>query len=63
VLGRPKGSHGSSRLDGKESEIKMLLGKKVSKASIAKIMDVSRSVCCILSVRENCTDIRGFYGW
>jgi DNA invertase Pin-like site-specific DNA recombinase len=43
VLGRPKGSHGSSRLDGKETEIKMLLGKKVSKASIAKIMDVSRS--------------------
>lgn len=43
VLGRPKGSHGSSRLDGKETEIKMLLDKKVSKASIAKIMDVSRS--------------------
>ncbi len=41
--GRPKGSRGQSRLDGKEAEISMLLGKKVSKASIAKIMDVSRS--------------------
>ena len=43
VLGRPKGSHGISRLDGKEDEIQMLLAKKVSKASIAKILDVSRS--------------------
>ena len=43
VLGRPKGSHGNSRLDGKENEIQMLLGKKVSKTSIAKILDVSRS--------------------
>ena len=41
--GRPKGSHGQSRLDGKEPEINILLGKQVSKASIAKIMDVSRS--------------------
>ena len=43
VLGRPKGSHGNSRLDGKENEIQMLLCKKVSKTSIAKILDVSRS--------------------
>ena|SRR5438477_1541464 len=43
ILGRPKGSRGPSRLDGKEGEIQILLGKKVSKASIAKIMDVSRS--------------------
>mgnify|MGYP005610545379 CR=1 FL=1 len=43
ILGRPKGSRGPSRLDGKEAEIQMLLSKKVSKASIAKIMDVSRS--------------------
>ncbi len=43
ILGRPKGSRGPSRLDGKEAEIQMLLAKKVSKASIAKIMDVSRS--------------------
>ena len=28
ILGRPKGSFGPSRLDGKESEIKMLLHKK-----------------------------------
>ena len=43
ILGRPKGSFGSSKLDEKEAEIQMLLGKKVSKSSIAKIMDVSRS--------------------
>ena len=43
VLGRPKGSRGRSRLDGREAEIRMLLGKNVSKAAIAKIMDVSRS--------------------
>lgn len=39
LLGRPKGK-GKSRLDGKESEIKELLAKGVSKASIAKIMGV-----------------------
>jgi DNA invertase Pin-like site-specific DNA recombinase len=43
IPGRPKGSRGQSRLDGREAEIRMLLGKKVSKAAIAKIMDVSRS--------------------
>lgn len=43
VLGRPKGSHGPSKLDGKEGEIQMLMAKKVPKASIAKILDVSRS--------------------
>ena len=32
-----------SRLDGKEQDIRALLGKDVSKASIAKILDVSRS--------------------
>lgn len=53
VLGRPKGSHGPSRLDGKEAEIQMLLGKKVSKASIAKILDVSRSALLyFISSRE-----------
>jgi len=41
VLGRPKGSLGKSMLDGKEKEIKILLDKKVSKASIAKIYGVS----------------------
>ena len=43
LLGRPKGSLGKSRLDGKESEIKSFLQKKVSKSSIAKIFDVSRT--------------------
>ena len=42
-LGRPKGALGKSRLDGKEQDIRVLLGKDVSKASIAKILDVSRS--------------------
>lgn len=41
LLGRPKGSLGSSKLDGKEGEIRMLLEKEVSKASIAKIVGVS----------------------
>ena len=40
-LGRPKGALGTSRLDGKEQDIRALLGKDVSKASIAKILDVS----------------------
>ena len=43
LLGRPKGALGKSRLDGKEQDIRVLLGKNVSKASIAKILDVSRS--------------------
>lgn len=42
-LGRPKGVLGPSKLDGKEEQVKILLEKKVSKASIAKILDVSRS--------------------
>ncbi len=40
-LGRPKGALGKSKLDGKEEEIKGLLQKRVSKASIARIVDVS----------------------
>ena len=43
LLGRPKGALGTSKLDGKEQDIRVLLGKEVSKASIAKILDVSRS--------------------
>lgn len=43
TIGRPKGAWGKSRLDGREEEIKVLLRKKVSKSSIAKIMDVSRT--------------------
>ena len=41
-LGRPKGARGKSVLDGKEDEICILLEKQVSKASIAKILGVSR---------------------
>jgi DNA invertase Pin-like site-specific DNA recombinase len=40
-LGRPKGALGRSKLDGKEQEIALLLCKHVSKASIARIMEVS----------------------
>jgi DNA invertase Pin-like site-specific DNA recombinase len=40
-LGRPKGALGKSRLDGKEQEIRLLLQKRVSKTSLARIMDVS----------------------
>lgn len=40
LIGRPKGL-GKSRLDGKEEEIKVLLRKGVSIASIAKIYEVS----------------------
>ena len=43
LLGRPKGSFGRSTLDGKEAEITKLLEKDVSKASIAKIIEVSRT--------------------
>jgi DNA invertase Pin-like site-specific DNA recombinase len=43
LLGRPKGSRSPSKLDGKEAEIQMFLAKKVSKASIAKILEVSRT--------------------
>ena len=43
LIGRPKGSLGKSKLDGKEQEIKGFLSKKVSKSSIAKITDVSRT--------------------
>jgi len=42
-LGRPKGTKGKSKLDGREEEIKELLGMGVSKSSIAKITRVSRA--------------------
>jgi DNA invertase Pin-like site-specific DNA recombinase len=41
LLGRPKGSLGTSKLDGKEGEIRKLLEKEVSRRSLARIMDVS----------------------
>src|SRR5262249_61474535 len=40
-LGRPKGALGKSKLAGKEAEIALLLQKKVSKASLARIVEVS----------------------
>ena len=43
IIGRPKDSIGKSRLDGKESEIQLLLKKAVGITSIAKIMGVSRT--------------------
>ena len=55
VLGRPKGSHGKSILDGKEAEIKTLLSKKIPKASVAKILEVSRSTLLhFIRSRELC---------
>lgn len=42
TLGRPKGSHGKSKLDGREDEIRMLLEKRVAKAAIARIVGISR---------------------
>ena len=41
ILGRPKGSLGKSKLDGREDEISRLLRSKVSKAAIARITGVS----------------------
>ena len=42
-LGWPKGALGTSQLDGKEEEIRLLLAKEISKASLAKIVGVSRT--------------------
>ena len=41
--GRPKGVLGRSKLTGREAEIQSLLAKTVSKASIAKMLGISRS--------------------
>ena len=49
MLGRPKGTRGKTKLDGKEQDILQLLSKDVSLASIAKILDVSRSPCTALT--------------
>ncbi len=43
VLRRPKGALGTSKLDGNEGEIRMLLEKQVTKGSIGKIVGVSRT--------------------
>src|SRR3954451_10982653 len=41
LVGRGQGGQGKSKLDGKEGEIRILLEKEVSRASIAKIVGVS----------------------
>ena len=61
LLGRPKGSLGTSKLDGKEEEIRMLLEKKVSKASVAKIMGVSRTALHHF-IRTRKLDLKGSSG-
>jgi DNA invertase Pin-like site-specific DNA recombinase len=43
AIGRPKDSLGKSKLDGKESDIRLLLEKSVGITSIAKITGVSRT--------------------
>ena len=43
IIGRPKGSIGKSKLNGRESEIRLLLERAVGITSIAKIMEVSRT--------------------
>lgn len=43
LLGRPKGTLGKSKMDGKEEEIKSLLLKGVNKTAISKILGVSRT--------------------
>jgi DNA invertase Pin-like site-specific DNA recombinase len=41
-LGRPTGSAGTNKLDGREAEIIKYMKKDVAKTSIAKLLDVSR---------------------
>jgi hypothetical protein len=53
--GRPKGSLGSSKLDGKVLEIKKLLLLKVSKTSISKILEVN------CSTLKNYVDIKEYF--
>jgi len=43
IIGRPNGTLGRSKLDGKENDIQLLLEKEVGITSIAKIMGVSRT--------------------
>ena len=41
LLGRPKGTTGKTKLDGKEKEIKDFLAKGVNRANIARFFGVS----------------------
>jgi DNA invertase Pin-like site-specific DNA recombinase len=43
IIGRPNGTLGRSKLDGKENDIQLLLEKEVGITSIAKIIGVSRT--------------------
>ena len=53
TLGRPKGRTGKSKLDGKEREIASYLDKKVSKASIARLLEVSPTTLGEFVKRKN----------
>lgn len=47
ILGRPKGSKNSTtKLSGKEQEIKLLLSKNFSKSKISRILKVNRRTLC-----------------
>ena len=50
-LGRPRGSIGKSKLDGKEEIIKDLLDKGVNKTNIARILNCSRS--CLINFTKS----------
>ena len=43
MIGRPKGLPGKSKLDGKENDLRELMGKGLSISSIAKLLGVSRN--------------------
>ena len=58
-IGRPKGALGKSKLDGKEEDIKDLLSKKVSKASIARIMGVSYTGLCSFIKNRKLAEVSG----
>ncbi len=51
--GRPKGSLYKSKLDDKRESIIELLGKDISKASIAKMLDINyQTLCSYIKTRE-----------
>jgi len=52
TIGRPKDSIGKSKLDGKESEIRLLLEKAVGITSIAKIMKSRTSLRNFIRTRK-----------
>lgn len=43
ILGRPRGSLGASKLDGKQEQVQELMKHKVSKSAIARMLGVSRT--------------------